>query len=253
MQIFIIPGNPPALHFYKLWAEEIQREYSECSVHISPYQRLPRNNNSFEYLRDIAAIHGKELLAFHKTSKDKIVVIGHSLGAWMALHILEEYTSIIEDCLLLFPFLRKPSLKGRVILKSMQLLHKTPLVENMLLGSRSILEKFFRDLKFVTDEELGISLILASHEHKVIGNCNKSLQIPDQVQDKLHMLYCDQDIWCPSHIINKMKDLISCEKADTTHGFITSAQERATVLKALLNRTYHLVPTAKKLKISSQP
>lgn len=234
MHLFIIPGNPPALYFYELWAEEIRREYSECSVYISSYPLLPISSDSSRYLRDTAEIHGQELLAFHKAVNKKVMIIGHSLGAWMALHLLEEHNTIVQNCLLLYPFLQRPSLKGRAILKSMRHLYQIPFIEDLLLGGRGILERFFEDLRYVTDDELRTSLALGYHEHKVIGRYKGPLQIPEHLCKKLHMIYCDQDTWCPSHTVNEMKKLISCEKLNATHGFITSTQERAIVLKALL-------------------
>ncbi len=234
MHFFIIPGNPPALYFYKLWAEEIQREYSECSICISSYPSLPSYDDSSKYLNNVAAIHGQELLAFHKSVKEKVIIIGHSLGAYMALSLLKGYDTIIENCLLLYPFLQRPGLKGRVILKSMRHFHKIPFAEKLLLNCRSILERFFQDLKYVTDEEFRVSLTLAYHEHKVIGDCKGTLQIPERLHEKLHMIYCDRDTWCPAYTVNEMKKWISCEKIAATHGFVTSKEERAIVLKALM-------------------
>ncbi|MBS0653876.1 MAG: hypothetical protein JSR39_10190, partial [Verrucomicrobia bacterium] len=154
MHLFIIPGNPPALYFYELWAEEIQREHGKCSVYISPYPQLPNSDDSSRYLSDTALIHGQQLLNFHQVAKKKVVIIGHSLGAWMALELLKEHDEIIENCFLLYPFLLRPSLKGRAILKSMRHLYRVPFIEDLLLGSRGILERFFEDLRYVTDEEL---------------------------------------------------------------------------------------------------
>jgi surfactin synthase thioesterase subunit len=236
LHLFIIPGNPPALYFYKLWAEEIQREYAGCSVCISPYQHTPVGVDSFTYLDNAVQIHGQELAAFHKAQRKKIVIVGHSLGAWMALRLLERHSSIIESCILLYPFLRRPSIKGRAILKSIRHLYRIPLIEDLLLRCRGILERLFEDLKYVTDEELRTSLALAYHEYEVIGRYKKTLQIPEQLREKLYMIYCDQDTWCSSRTINEMKKWISSEKTKATHGFIVSAQERATVLDALLHR-----------------
>lgn len=233
MHLFIIPGNPPAVHFYKIWAEEIQRAYSGSSVCVSPYLQLPSNSDSLAYLKDTAASHGKELLAFHNAVKSKVIVIGHSLGAWMALRLLEEYDAIIENCLFLYPFLRRPNFKARTILRFMRYLYKIPFSKNLLIGGRGILEKFSSDLQLVSDEELRTSLTLAYHEYKVIGQKKEALQIPEHLREKLHMIYCDEDRWCPKESIHEIKKWISSEKLDATHGFITSEQERKIVLQAL--------------------
>lgn len=121
-------------------------------------------------------------------------------------------------------------------MRSVRHLYRVPFIKDFLLSCRGILERFSKDLRFVTDEELCTSLALAYHEHKIIGLYQGTLQIPEQVRDKLHMIYCDQDTWCPPHTVNEMKKWISCEKTETTHGFITSAQERAAVFGALLRR-----------------
>ncbi|MBS0625166.1 MAG: alpha/beta fold hydrolase [Verrucomicrobia bacterium] len=236
MHLFIIPGNPPAVHFYRLWAEEICRKRKECTVHISPYPRLPANEDSSRYLNDMAEIHAKELLAFHRAAKEKVFVIGHSLGGWMALRLLEKHPDAIEKCLLLYPFLKRPSFKGRAILQLGRALYKVPFFQEALLSCRSFLERFVSDLTYVTDNELLASFSLVYHEQKIIGRHKETLHIPEPMREKLHMIYCDQDAWCPPETVDEMKQWISSEKLPTMHGFITSAKERAIVLEALLQK-----------------
>lgn len=232
MHLFIIPGNPPALYFYQLWAEEIQREYPGCFVHISPYQLLAHSDSSLEYLQGTAALHEQELLAFQKEAKGKVTLIGHSVGAWMAFRLLEAQSAIVENCLLLYPFLQKPTFKGRVMLKSMRFLYRTSLAEIFLLGGRKLWEKFIKDMKFVTDQELRIGFALSYHEDPVIGR-KRTLHIPKELREKLSMIYCEGDKWCPLRAIQAMKEFIPCEKIGASHGFITSKEERHIVLRAL--------------------
>lgn len=146
----------------------------------------------------------------------------------MALHLLKQHPTIIENCVLLFPFLRKPGLKGRTILRSLQYLHKI-----RLSYYRGFLEKFFVDLRYLTDQELRTCLTLIYHEHKVIGRYKGTVQVPEQLREKLHMIYCDHDTWCPTDTVNEMKKWISCENLPVKHDFVTSQQERAIVTKSL--------------------
>lgn len=235
MNLFIIPGNPPALHFYQLWAKEIQSLHAECSIHISPYPHIQGKGPSLPYLDNIAEVHGREFLAFQKEINGKVAVIGHSLGAWMALRVLEKHHAIIENCVLLYPFLRKPTLKARIILKMARHLHQIPRIEKLLSACRSSLEKLFKDLQYVSDKELSTCLALAYHEHRSIGLDQREVRIPDPLRKKLSMFYCDQDKWCPERTIKEMQTQIVCKKVTASHGFITSAKEREAVLKALLN------------------
>lgn len=231
MNLFIIPGNPPARYFYERWTDEIRCEVGQCSVYISPYPTLHKCDDSFKYMSDTAAAHAQEFLAFHRSVQGNVILVGHSLGAWMALQLLKEHDPIIEKCFLLYPFLRRPTLRGRFILKLTRHLYR---IGKLVLRYRGILERFFKDLKHVTDEELRASLAIIRHEHKVIGLHEGPVQIPEALREKLHMLYCEGDTWCPSHTINELKQWILSEKTDATHGFITSAAERAIVLSRIL-------------------
>lgn len=146
----------------------------------------------------------------------------------MALKLLETHNDLIERCLLLYPFLKRPTLKGRAILQIAKYLRP-----DFLLSKRGLLERIIKDLKYVTDKELRSGLALTYHEQKVIGRNNAPLHIPKHFHQKLHLLYCEQDTWCPSSTVNELKQWISCEKAETSHGFITSPEERAKVLQTL--------------------
>jgi pimeloyl-ACP methyl ester carboxylesterase len=233
MHFYIIPGNPPAIYFYKLWAEEIKKEFPESFITISSYPHLPVSHDSFEYLNKTREIHAEALLAFSQKVQGKVIVIGHSLGGWMAFNLLKKHSEIIENCFLLYPFLLRPALKGRTVLSLMHYIHKVPLLEKILLSSRGLLEKLIDPLKYVTDGELRISIALSCHEHRVIGHNKSFLEIPEASNKKLHLLYCDKDTWCPNSTIQEMKKTVSCQKTDTSHDFITYPEERILVLEAL--------------------
>ncbi len=236
MHLFIIPGNPPALHFYELWAEEIKKEYKASSVYISPYPFLPNREDSLDYLNQVAAIHRENLVTFQKKAQAQVTVIGHSLGGWMALRLLENHPDLIENCLLLYPFLRRPSLKGRIVLRSMRQIVRLSFLKEALLKHRKKLERVFDELPYVTDQELRTSLLLIDHEYTVIGRYSGPLEIPQHLSNKLHMLYCDRDKWCPTPTIRALQTSISSEKTEARHGFITSKEERAIVLKTLFSK-----------------
>ncbi len=238
LNLFIIPGNPPALYFYELWAKEIKQEHPGCAVCLSPYPRLPLSGDASKYLNDVADMHGEKLGIFQRAVGQNVTIIGHSLGGWMALRLLEKHNAIIENCLLLYPFLRRPSLKGRTILRLLYHFRQISSMENRLLKKRGVLEKVFKDLKHVTDQELRASLILAHQEHQTISRYKGPINIEKSLRGKLHVIYCDRDTWCPSRTVNEIKQSISCEKTNTTHGFITSAEERKVVLKALNKKLF---------------
>lgn len=227
MHVFVIPGNPPAQHFYQLWAKEIEAKYQSVRVMISPYP------NTLTSLTDTITTHGQTLRKFHLAHGQPIKLVGHSLGGWIALHLLNEHLNLINKCLLIAPFLERPGLKGRMILKGMHWLDKSQKAQRLLLKQRPFLNRWIRDLEHVTDREIALSIALAAHEHRVIGRGKIPIERIQSVRDKLQLIYCDRDKWCPPKTVKELNRWIPCEKLEIQHDFITDKSQRHKVLESI--------------------
>jgi pimeloyl-ACP methyl ester carboxylesterase len=231
MNYFIIPGNPPALHFYQIWKQEIQAAHPQTSIMISPYPRYPLKQSSEDYFKLILNFHAEQLQAFQKTVNQPVTVIGHSLGGWMALNLLSSHEASIDSCILLYPFLRAPSLKGKIILKSLHQLHKNSSFEKWVLKVRPLCEKINRDLRYVTDEELRSTLNLAHHEYVMIGKVKSLPKLDSPLYQKIRLIYCDDDTWCADQTLRNMIPYVSHLKTNAKHGFIVSKHQREVVFR----------------------
>lgn len=243
MNYFIVPGNPPALYFYQLWKQEILALAPQSAVYVSHYARLPWTRNSQQYLQQVAQIHIQQYLQFRAQVTGPIVLVGHSLGGWMALQILQELEDKVDRCILLQPFLTRPTWKGRAILSFVHSLHgERGIVEIIISQTRRLIEMFVQDLKHVTKDEVGSALSLAFHEKVVFGRAPIAPKAKLQNPKKLHFISSATDIWCPPQIVRELSQWMKHEAQIASHGFVVSSHERAEMLKMILQIIHENTP-----------
>lgn len=94
--IVVIPGNPGLPHFYCSFGEHLQTALAASGVALAGvysvgypiFSTAPGTNTEgtgMETLETQTVIISKALTALEKRHNGKIIVIGHSLGAWVAL------------------------------------------------------------------------------------------------------------------------------------------------------------------------
>ncbi len=229
MKLFIIPGNPPATHFYEVWKKELLQLNPNLEIYISAYPQLNFQQSSSDFLKEVEIYHENKFLQFIENSDSASILIGHSLGAFFSYEILKRNSEKIKRCLLLHPFLRSPRLKGRAILKTINLVRRFEATENIFNKIKPALEKINSDLKYVTQEEASISLKLAFHEQEIIGKNKSPITIPDELRDKTRLIYTPKDNWCnPSTLEELKKQLVSVD-LKTSHDFVLYPNERQAI------------------------
>ena len=233
MNYLLIPGNPPAVYFYKLWKSEIESIEPKALVQVSSYGEM-YNQDDFSVQQDeILFHHQTQLKKFHKQVGNPVTIIGHSLGGFVALQLLEKYPQLIKDVILLHPFLRKPDPKGRFILKTVAALSKIQVIPNLVIKNRHILEWFSNELPFVTNEEMALSFKIGHFEANTILEDSSPLSFDHLEKKKLKVYYHPQDIWCPSEVVVQLKDQIQAIQCHEPHGFITEKKHRESLWKKM--------------------
>jgi len=96
MKFFLIPGNPPATYFYEQWGNEIKALQGDANVCVSHYPDLKHGTNSLDSMAEVMEFHFKQLEKFCDQVQVPVVIIGHSLGGYFALKLLEEAPEQIQ-------------------------------------------------------------------------------------------------------------------------------------------------------------
>lgn len=235
MNYFLIPGNPPATHFYKLWGEEIRSLSPQAMVKVCHYPTLARTHDSATFMADVLAYHRQQLTRFYEECRGPITLLGHSLGGYFSLKLLEESVDIINQTILLHPFLRMPQKKGQFILKMAGALQGQDGFQTALIKNRRLLEMLFNDLSFITEVEIKNTFQIAKHEWNIIGTDQSPPFIQHEHREKVQIFYHPRDIWCSPSVVKSLRDQVSLLPCTEPHGFITSQKHRETLLRKILN------------------
>ncbi len=238
MNYFIVPGNPPAVHFYKLWAEEIISEHPSAVVTVSRYPALLPSNDSVSAMNTILDSHLSQLQAFQEKVKSPVTLIGHSLGGYFALELHKQAPpEWISRSILLHPFLGPPTLRGKLILKLVKLPTHSKKIQSAIVKIRKKLELISSDLAHLTDEEILKTFQLAKHEERVIGKRESPVDIPLDIRAKINAYYTKNDTWCSPDLINNLKAQIEVNECHEPHDFITNENHRKNLFRKMSEKS----------------
>lgn len=233
MNYLLIPGNPPARHFYDLWAQEIELHHPGSHAQVGVYPDLPLTSDSRQAMNLITDSLTQQLKDFHHQVQAPVIILGHSLGAHFALKMLEQSGDLVQAVGLLHPFLRRPQWRGRMILDFVSALSVAPRIPQTLVKSRRGLDLISAELPFVSDAEILNSFQIARHEKVTIGRDQTPLRISAADRARVFAFYCDEDIWCGSQVIRELEEQIPTQKFSAPHGFITERRYRDQVFTAI--------------------
>jgi predicted alpha/beta hydrolase family esterase len=235
MNYFIIPGNPPAVHFYQLWGSEIIVRVPTAKVKVSSYPKLEKNSNSESAMNEVLTAHLEQLMDFYNETKSPITIIGHSLGGNMALKILhQDMNEVVKKAILIHPFLKRPSKVGQIILKTAASFYDRDALQAGLIKNRRFLEYLSNDLPHVTNEEMEKAFHLAKHELIQIASDTNPLHIHPEKRDKVSVFYKHNDPWCPAGVIAELCEQVKLFECTEPHNFVTSKLHRHGLLDKIL-------------------
>lgn len=235
MDFFLIPGNPPAVYFYNLWKEEIRSKHPSANIFISAYPTIANTIDSTKFMHKVMLAHLENFNNFQKKSDNEITILGHSLGSYFALKILEQDPGLVKKTILLHPFIRKPTSKGKLILNTVKLINQKSYLKKTILNNRHKLNLFSKEIAHVLDEELHQAIHMGFHESKTIGLDSTPLHFPESLKPKI-MAFCHpKDTWCSQLVITSLKDQIKTTICYEPHGFITQKSHRDTLWGKILD------------------
>jgi thioesterase domain-containing protein len=236
MNYFLIPGNPPAVQFYQLWGEEIIQHSTHAKFMVSQYPLLDQMSDSSKAMDLVFLEHLRQFRIFSEEVRSPVTIIGHSLGAHFALKMLEEQGESIDHIVLIHPFLKKPDLKGLLILKAAGAIHTYSRLQSGILKNRKYLEFFSEDLLSVTDDEILKSFHLARHESQTIAKNLETIEINPQDQKKICVFFTKNDIWCGEKTVKELRNLVKVIECEEPHGFVIDGKHRKSLYQKILDR-----------------
>jgi hypothetical protein len=235
MNYFIIPGNPPAVHFYELWGKEMIARAPAAKVRVSHYPKLIKNLDSEKAMDQVFTAHLEQLINFYDETKSPITIIGHSLGGNFGLRILnEDMNDIVKKAILIHPFLKQPNKLGQVILKAATLFHQSDVLQTGLIKNRKFLHFLSDDLPHVTNEEIEKAFHLAKHESITIGTDRSPIHIHHEKKDKVSVYHKRGDIWCPAGAVAELREHVKIFECSEPHNFVTAERHRHSLFTKIL-------------------
>ena len=199
-------------------------EYPMPALHLEPHSAM----------KQVLEHHLSQLNEFHTQVKAPVTVIGHSLGGYFTLKLLEHANEKIHEAVLIHPFLKKPDLRGRLILKTVHGLNSREPIRKLVVKYRGLIELFSDELPYVTDDELQKTLRLAHLEHLTIARDETSLIISPHIREKLRVFYTHSDSWCTPEVVAQLKNQeVLVSHCIEPHGFVTEGELRTSLFKKM--------------------
>lgn len=230
MNYFLIPGNPPAVHFYEQWAKEIEESQPDSVAVVSPYPQVSPDMNSEEAMDYIYRTHEAQLKSFRTRVKGDISLIGHSLGGHFGLRLLQNNPLLIHKAFLVFPFLREPTREGKFVLGLANAIAATGGLTSLILKTRPAMVKVIPELAFVSDAELRNAAAIARHEKHTIARDRSEFSVDEDLKKKIVIFHTKNDWWCNQEFIGTLEGL-QREVCSEPHSFVSVLAHRSGIFR----------------------
>ncbi|MDF1683650.1 MAG: alpha/beta fold hydrolase [Legionellaceae bacterium] len=230
-KIIIIPGNPPASYFYEAWKQEL-KHITHHDVLIDYYPSFNHITCSQKYLEKIEDFYADQI-----QNHEKIILIGHSIGGHIALKLLEKYPEKIDRCVLLFPFLHSPGIKGKLMLSALHQINKRAFLKARRFKMLKLLSYLDQDINKLNIHEIDSSLSFAFHEHKTMVH-KKNININPDLCKKITLYYTNKDTWCSKKVVRKLHPEMHKTFTEINHNFVTSPEQRQKMNHCLFRKPH---------------
>lgn len=230
----LIPGNPAITNCYTKWVEEIKK--SNDSVNIL-YDASPaffnKNLNFEEYNKAMFGHYEKILLKL--TLNDPIKLIAHSVGGYFALKLLEKYPEKIQDVLLIYPYIGNSTIRSLRFVGLFYTIDRLLPFTETLVKFKNLLETYYKDLKYVSKEELNTCLRFGLKQCTYFNIHIFDTTKISAYKEKIKFIYNTDDRWCPESTIELLKPISKFDIINLPHDFILKEDNRTKMTQALIN------------------
>ena len=263
-KVIILPGNPGIGDFYFEFADQLlQKLNRKASCYIVSYAGFTRKKPTRLYSLQEELDHKIELIRYLQgrwRTKDKFVLVGHSIGAWLALRLFLAFTAkSIEQVFFVFPFFMLSSMKEQKFYEN-YLLRKP--VAKVLMGLYSILrhlpfgmiekllgrfyskaslysKKVIHDYYFKESHIPASQIYLARTEFNDLAS-PLDYSLLQKNKCYFQVLYTENDIWFPRQQLLQLQSRVPKLSIgmlrDVAHDFCINTKESGLVAEAIVRR-----------------
>ena len=240
--IFIIPGNPGNPKLYKLMTEKLSSSCTDtvCVGHPSHFRQVNSTISPYFTLANIIIYH-LEFLKIQIKQYSSITLVGHSIGAYICIQVLNNMTKLelrrIENFFMICPTIYR--MKDTHADKKINVYkHIYPLVAKI--GSLlpiHLLNKF-----------VGIESGHELFDEEIVNNClqlylqDEAFEVYDfpnikKCPKKTYVFCSPTDDWCPDFVMRKLKENFeNISILNVKHDFIRYETEVDTVCEKILEK-----------------
>ncbi len=228
----LIPGNPAIKSYYEEWIKEIKEEYEFWDItYATSYVLFDKKLSSHEY--DQAMRSHYEKIFLEVANSEKVTIIGHSVGSYFALRLLEKYPEKVEKVIILFPYIGYSNIKLLNFIKIPYLIDLVfPLVE-IVSKWKGILLRNIKNVEEIAINDLNACLRFGVRQCMYFDKYKFNPGKHFFQKNKIDFIYCDNDKWCPKETIEILKPISNHRRVDLHHDFILDKKEREKMIKEL--------------------
>ncbi|XP_052759076.1 lipid droplet-associated hydrolase [Galleria mellonella] len=255
--VVCITGNPGIIDFYTEFGSEVHKNTGlpVCVIGQAghdeppsgPEEKLESSDNLYNLKGQVA--QKLDLINNHIDKKSKIHLIGHSIGAWLIIELLEKDPNLISrvsSVTLLFPTLQKmvESPNGKQFVKYVKTFHSLIIMLLTLLNYLPVLVKTLlvdiylksnslpshysdRILKCLNPNTMDKVIYLAIDEMQTVTTLNKSAI--DRIKHLTCVIYSNRDNWAPIEYFDdfiRFKPSIEMKLVNINHAFVLKSSNR---------------------------
>nr|XP_004930268.2 lipid droplet-associated hydrolase-like [Bombyx mori] len=254
--IICISGNPGVPDFYIEFASYLHTNTGlpVCVIGQAGHEKMPdQKSNQLqgqEHLFNLEGqvLHKLDLIHNHIEKKSKIHLIGHSIGCWMILEMLQKDELILQrlsSVNLLFPTLQKmaESKNGKLLNNILRPLHYFILLLFIIvyylpesirtylafsyLKLNSLPKHFSSRILKLCNPRVGEKIFhLAYNEMDKVNLLNFAMI--DKIKHLTRIIYSNRDNWVPPHCMNDLmqyQPLLAMKEVDIEHSFVLKSSE----------------------------
>jgi pimeloyl-ACP methyl ester carboxylesterase len=244
--LVLLPGNPGEPFFYRDLAAELRERGHEVVLSAHP---APAASGLLPFAEHHAATTTAYLAASGRGVADvEVILIGHSVGAYLAHLIVAHRLLPVARLFLLFPFLMRPALSGRLILAALGI---APLVRAFLGGFRLLPRRIQlwlaaragagehapAVLDAVRSGRALAWTAMARAERAEIASRPRCAYLfadePFRDPQRCAVMLAARDVWAPPRVAAELAPLVHPLPTPVGHSFVVHPAQRRIVVDAL--------------------
>jgi pimeloyl-ACP methyl ester carboxylesterase len=244
--VLLIPGNPGDAAYYTAFVALLRARGHEVLVsgHPTPGSATPPPD-LLPLARHHAEAAARHLDARGRAAGDvEVVVIGHSLGAYLAYLVVAHGLLPVARVLMLFPFLMRPAFSGRLILRAvgrrrlfgavLALFRALPQrLQAWLLRVGGVGDLVPAVLAALASEAAPAAAALARTEEIEIAGRGDAAYLFDHplfaARERFAALFAPGDRWAPAALARQLAAFAYHFPPPVSHAFVVDARQREAV------------------------